>query len=64
MRLSYNPPAGALGHAGAWLMGTDLKTALDEDMVRLKSLLEHGKTTAASGETVRRDELEGARDTV
>jgi len=55
--LSYNPPAGAIGHAAAWLLGQDLKTALDEDMVRLKSFLEHGKTTAASGETVRRDAL-------
>lgn len=62
MQLSYNPPAGAIGHAAAWLLGMDLKTALDEDMVRLKSLLEHGKTTA-SGTTVQHETLAGRTDT-
>jgi uncharacterized membrane protein len=51
VRLSYNPPAGALGHAVASLFGTDPKRAMDEDMVRLKSLLEEGKTRA-EGEPV------------
>jgi uncharacterized membrane protein len=60
MRLSYNPPAGAVGHAVAWLLGRDLKTELDEDLVRLKSLLESGKTRAASGKTVQREDLQGA----
>lgn len=59
LRWSYNPPAGAVGHAVAWLLGRDLKTELDDDLVRLKSLLEQGKTRAASGTTVRREELEG-----
>ena len=59
MQLSYNPPAGAVGHAVAWLLGRDLKTELDADLVRLKSLIEHGKTRAASGETVRRENLRG-----
>lgn len=57
LRWSYNPPAGAVGHAVAWLLGKDLKTELDEDLVRLKSLLEYGKTRAASGEAVQRDAL-------
>jgi uncharacterized membrane protein len=51
VHLSYNPPAGALGHAVASLFGTDPKRAMDEDMVRLKSLLEEGKTRA-EGEPV------------
>jgi uncharacterized membrane protein len=59
MRWSYNPPAGALGHAVAWLLGRDLKTELDADLVRLKSLLEHGTTRATSGETVCWDDLSG-----
>ena len=59
LRWSYNPPAGAVGHAVAWLLGRDLKTELEDDLVRLKSLLEHGKTRAASGATVRREALEG-----
>jgi uncharacterized membrane protein len=51
VRMSYTPPAGALGHAVAALFGADPKRAMDEDMVRLKSLLEEGKTTA-QGERV------------
>ena len=58
VRLSYCPPAGAIGHAIASLFGSDPKQAMDDDLVRLKSLLEHGKTTA-HGETVFEDELVG-----
>jgi uncharacterized membrane protein len=46
VQMSYNPPAGAIGHAVATLFGADPKHALDEDMVRFKSLLEEGKTRA------------------
>jgi uncharacterized membrane protein len=56
VHMSYNPPAGALGHAVASLFGTDPKRAMDEDMVRLKSLLEEGKTRAY-GEPVGLDEI-------
>jgi uncharacterized membrane protein len=56
VRLSYTPPGGVLGHAAAATFGDDPKRALDEDLVRFKSLLEDGQTTA-KGETVRRDEL-------
>lgn len=56
IRLSYAPPAGPLGHAVARLLGADPKTALDEDMVRLKGLLETGKTTVR-GRQVRTDQL-------
>jgi uncharacterized membrane protein len=45
VRLAYNPPAGSIGHAVASLLGADPKQAMDEDLVRLKSLLETGKTT-------------------
>ena len=60
VRISYNPPAGALGHAVASLFGTDPKRAMDEDMVRLKSLLEEGKTGAGQGQ-VGLNELAGTR---
>lgn len=64
IQLSYNPPAGALGHTVASLFGVDPKRAMDEDMVRLKSLLEEGKTRADK-EPVHLDEViaeqEGAR---
>lgn len=56
VQMSYNPPAGAIGHAVASFFGTDPKRAMDEDMVRLKSLLEEGKTRA-DGEPVHLDEV-------
>jgi uncharacterized membrane protein len=56
VQMSYSPPAGALGHAVASLFGTDPKRALDDDMVRLKSLLEEGKTSGGK-EQVRMDEV-------
>jgi uncharacterized membrane protein len=46
IKLSYNPPAGAVGHAVASLLGVDPRRAMDEDMVRFKSLVEEGKTSA------------------
>ncbi len=46
IHLSYQPPAGALGHAVASLFRVDPKHALDEDLVRFKSLVEGGKTRA------------------
>ncbi|HYC33464.1 MAG TPA: SRPBCC family protein [Gemmatimonadales bacterium] len=58
VRMSYNPPGGAAGHAVAALFGSDPRRAMDEDMVRLKSLLEDGKTTADEG-PVERDEVTG-----
>jgi len=56
VHLSYIPPVGATGHAIAWLLGTDAKAMLDEDLVRLKSLFENGKASAP-GKTARRDEV-------
>ena len=44
LRLAYTPPAGAAGHAVASLLGADPKRAMDEDLVRFKSLLEEGET--------------------
>jgi uncharacterized membrane protein len=42
LRLSYNPPGGALGHAVAASLGSDPKSQLDEDLVRMKTALETG----------------------
>lgn len=55
IRLSYNPPAGAIGHAFARLLGADPKRQMDDDLVRFKSLLELGRATGH--ETVTREEL-------
>jgi uncharacterized membrane protein len=43
IRMSYNPPAGALGHVVAKLFGADPKSEMDEDLLRLKTTLESGK---------------------
>lgn len=43
LKLFYVPPAGTLGHAVASLFGANPKEALDEDLNRLKVLLETGK---------------------
>jgi uncharacterized membrane protein len=56
VQLAYNPPAGAAGHAVASILGADPKRAMDEDLVRLKSLLENEKTSKA-GDTVRLEEV-------
>lgn len=56
IRMSYCPPAGVLGHAIAWLFGADPKSEMDDDLVRLKSLLEVGKTHA-HGRTVTREQF-------
>jgi uncharacterized membrane protein len=42
IRLSYNPPVGAIGHAVASLFSSDPKTEMDTDLMRMKSLIETG----------------------
>jgi uncharacterized membrane protein len=59
VQMSYNPPAGALGHAVASLFGVDPKRAMDEDLARLKTLLEQGKTSA-DGKEITQEDLSGA----
>lgn len=56
IRMSYSPPAGMLGHVAASLFRRDPKHEIEDDLARLKSLIEYGKTRA-HGETVRRDEV-------
>jgi uncharacterized membrane protein len=49
VQMDYMPPAGALGHAVAQLFGVDPRQAMHEDLMRLKSLLEVGKTSSSEG---------------
>lgn len=42
IRLSYSPPAGAVGHAVAALLGADAKSMMDDDLARMKTLIETG----------------------
>jgi uncharacterized membrane protein len=46
IHLSYRPPLGVLGHAIAHALGWDPKARIDDDMVRVKALLEDGRTRA------------------
>jgi uncharacterized membrane protein len=45
IHLTYNPPAGAIGHAVASFFGADPKHAMNDDLLRLKTLLEQEATT-------------------
>jgi len=42
IKLSYNPPTGAIGHVVARLFGSDPKREMDEDLMRMKSFIETG----------------------
>jgi uncharacterized membrane protein len=42
IKMSYNPPAGALGHAVADFLGADPKSRMDDDLARMKTLIETG----------------------
>lgn len=43
VRLSYNPAVGAAGHTIARLLGTDPKKQLDDDLLRMKTMIETGQ---------------------
>jgi uncharacterized membrane protein len=42
IKLSYNPPAGAVGHGIVKMLGVDPKAQMDEDLMRMKTLIETG----------------------
>jgi uncharacterized membrane protein len=43
IRLSYNPPGGALGHAAAVLLGSSPRRRMNDDLLRMKTFLETGR---------------------
>ena len=51
IQMSYRPPAGVLGHAVAAIFGADPKSELDQELLRLKSYLETGKTPRRAAST-------------
>lgn len=57
VQMNYVPPAGAMGHAVAQLFGVDPRQAMHEDLIRLKSLLEEGETSADESGKVELREL-------
>ena len=54
--MTYRPLGGQLGHAIAHVLGWDPKARMDDDLVRMKGLLEVG-FTRAHGQRTRLDEL-------
>jgi uncharacterized membrane protein len=57
IRMTYRPPGGIIGHAVAQVLGWDPKTRIDDDMVRMKALLEQGRTRAHGGKIAIKDLL-------
>ncbi|HEX7174661.1 MAG TPA: SRPBCC family protein [Pyrinomonadaceae bacterium] len=49
--LKYDPPAGKLGAAVAWLFGENPSQQIDEDLRRFKQLMETGETATTEGQT-------------
>ena len=47
VHMSYRPPAGAVGQAVASLLGSDPKRQMDQDLARMKSLVERGAMVSA-----------------
>lgn len=43
VQMTYNPVAGAVGHVIAKLFGSDPKSEMDDDLLRMKSYIETGK---------------------
>jgi uncharacterized membrane protein len=42
VRMSYTPPAGAVGHGLALLLGSDPKSKMDDDLARMRAFIERG----------------------
>lgn len=57
IRMTYRPPGGIIGHAVAHVLGWDPKARIDDDMVRMKALLEQGRTRAHGGRVAIKDLL-------
>jgi uncharacterized membrane protein len=51
IQMSYHPPIGAMGHVFAKLLRADPKHRMDQDLIRMKSLLEKG-STRVNGEKI------------
>jgi uncharacterized membrane protein len=42
VRMSYTPPAGAIGHGLAMLLGADPERQMEDDLARMKAFIERG----------------------
>ena len=50
VRMQYDPPAGKMGAAVAWLFGEDPAQTIREDLRRFKALLETGEVPTTKGQ--------------
>lgn len=55
IQMVYRPPGGVVTHTIAHLLGWDPKARMDDDMVRMKALLESGRTRAHHGRVAMSD---------
>ncbi|MGH9755724.1 MAG: SRPBCC family protein [Blastocatellia bacterium] len=53
VRMSYNPPAGAIGHAFAKVFGADPKREMDQDLLRMKTMIETGHPPHDAAQPIR-----------
>jgi len=51
VRLQYEPPAGKIGSTIAWLLGHEPSQTIQEDLRRLKQLMEAGEAPTTEGQT-------------
>lgn len=57
VRLQYNPPAGKIGAAIAWMLGHEPSQTIQEDLRRFKALMEAGEVPTTKGQPRGRQSL-------
>jgi uncharacterized membrane protein len=50
VRMQYDPPAGKIGAAVAWMLGHDPASTVREDLRRFKQLMETGEVPTIQGQ--------------
>ncbi len=56
VKLAYHPPGGTLGHLAAKLFGADPKSEMDQDLMRMKMMIETGNPPHDASQPVERRE--------
>lgn len=64
IELQYKPPAGALGHAVAKMFGRDPKQQMDDDLARLKMVIETGNPPSDAAVPISVADESGRQDAV
>lgn len=53
VKMSYNPPAGAIGHLIATIFGANPKREMDQDLLRMKTMIETGRAPRDAAQPMR-----------